>query len=310
MLCAPKFLAPLSLLAALGACAGSSSTAGGLSSLSSVTPEPAGTACPAGGMRIATGLDANEDGILGEDEEKSSQVVCNGASGKEGAAGKDGAPGEQGAAGKDGAPGEQGAAGKDGANGSGTAQLLKLDAESAGSNCAAGGTKITAGPDTNANGSLDPSEVTTTRFVCNGAAGSSASPDAVTKYSENSVNVGGAASTTVISAQIAAPAAGKIVAIANADTFCASPGIGLGHDCNGSGVTAGYYSLSTDMNGDAASGSYDFFYVSPNATENTSRTSVFTVNGPGTVTVYLRAKTDGAGQYGFFRTSLTLVYVP
>lgn len=299
MVRALKILGPVSLLLAACAGSGSSSDGGGsVSSLASVTPEPAGQACPAGGMRIATGLDANANGILDKDEEKSSQVVCNGATGKDGAPGT---PGPAGANGKD---------GKDGANGSGVASLLKIDPEAAGSNCPAGGTKITSGPDTNGNGSLDAAEVTTTRFVCNGASGSSTSPDAVTQYNANNVNVSSATSSTILQAQITAPAAGKVVAIANTDTFCASPGIGSGYDCNGSGSTAGYYSLSTDSNADAEGGSYDYFFVSPNATENSSRTSVFNVSGAGTVTVYLRAKTASAGQYGFFRTSLTLLYVP
>jgi hypothetical protein len=50
--------------------------------------------------------------------------------------------------------------------------LVKTTAEAAGANCAAGGTRIDAGQDVNGNGVLDAGEITATRYVCNGAAGS------------------------------------------------------------------------------------------------------------------------------------------
>ncbi|MDO7849161.1 hypothetical protein Q5H92_22550 [Hymenobacter sp. M29] len=49
--------------------------------------------------------------------------------------------------------------------------LVRTTAEAAGANCATGGTKIETGQDANSNGSLDASEITATRYVCNGAAG-------------------------------------------------------------------------------------------------------------------------------------------
>jgi len=49
--------------------------------------------------------------------------------------------------------------------------LVNTSAEPAGANCADGGTKIEAGVDTNDNGTLDASEVTSTSYVCEGGNG-------------------------------------------------------------------------------------------------------------------------------------------
>jgi Collagen triple helix repeat (20 copies) len=54
---------------------------------------------------------------------------------------------------------------------SGQSIALRTVAEAAGANCATGGTKIEAGPDSNANGSLEAGEVKSTAYVCNGQAG-------------------------------------------------------------------------------------------------------------------------------------------
>jgi hypothetical protein len=48
---------------------------------------------------------------------------------------------------------------------------LRTVAEQAGANCATGGTKIEAGPDSNGNGLLDDREVNSTAYVCNGQSG-------------------------------------------------------------------------------------------------------------------------------------------
>lgn len=75
-----------------------------------------------------------------------------------------------------GSDGEDGADGADGTNGSdgedGISWLIRTDEEPPGSNCPAGGILITSGPDTNANGELDLSEVQATEYVCNGEDGS------------------------------------------------------------------------------------------------------------------------------------------
>ena len=49
--------------------------------------------------------------------------------------------------------------------------LIAIVPEAIGANCAYGGSKATSGPDSNANGVLDPAEVTSTAYVCNGPPG-------------------------------------------------------------------------------------------------------------------------------------------
>ncbi|WEK70179.1 MAG: collagen-like protein [Candidatus Chryseobacterium colombiense] len=49
--------------------------------------------------------------------------------------------------------------------------LVKTTIEPAGIHCSTGGLKVESGQDTNANGVLDASEVTSTNYVCNGAQG-------------------------------------------------------------------------------------------------------------------------------------------
>ena len=56
----------------------------GLTSLVNITDEPAGSNCPNGGLRIATGIDANSNGTLEETEETEVQFVCNGSDGQAG----------------------------------------------------------------------------------------------------------------------------------------------------------------------------------------------------------------------------------
>ena len=89
--------------------------------------------CPTGGITVQSGIDTNGNGVLDPSEVTSTQYVCNGASG--------------------------------------TTALVSMTAEPAGTNCANGGQKVSAGLDTNGNGILDASEVTTTGYVCNGTNG-------------------------------------------------------------------------------------------------------------------------------------------
>ena len=78
-------------------------------------------------------------------------------------------PGPQGPAGADGAPGANGADGAPGANGAdGLNSLIALTPELSGINCVNGGIKVDAGLDTDSDGILDPSEIQSTAFVCNG----------------------------------------------------------------------------------------------------------------------------------------------
>ena len=276
-----KIVASFSALAALVACGGSAvDGAPGKSALSSLTPEPRGAECPAGGTRVATGVDLDGNGVLDEVEVKSSQLLCNGASGKDGAAGN---------------------------SGSAVSSLVNIDAEPQGANCPGGGTRVQSGLDTDGNRLLEPSEVTSSRYICNDA--EEPSSEAVSVYNPDTVNVGSPTAVTVLSAKINAPGKGKLIALSNADLFCASPALGLGHDCAASGTTRGYFTLSTSASANPASGSYDFFYVTPNSTDNTARTAVFDVAAAGEMNVYLRASAT-AGQYGLFRTSLTLLFIP
>jgi hypothetical protein len=50
----------------------------------------------------------------------------------------------------------------------GSNSLIKTAVEPAGANCSAGGTKIQAGVDTNNNNVLDPFEISSTQYICNG----------------------------------------------------------------------------------------------------------------------------------------------
>jgi hypothetical protein len=117
----------------------------GHNSLVLVTDEPTGANCAAGGQKIQTGLDLNDDGTLQADEVTETFYVCDGA------------------AGADGTDGASGASGHD--------SLVLVSDEPAGANCAAGGKKIQTGLDANGNGTLDAGEVAATSYVCNGATG-------------------------------------------------------------------------------------------------------------------------------------------
>ncbi|WP_294318028.1 hypothetical protein [uncultured Chryseobacterium sp.] len=65
-----------------------------------------------------------------------------------------------------------------GGTGSGTNgknALVKTTPEAAGANCSTGGIKIESGLDNNNNGTLEVSEITDTKYICNGAAGAAGS---------------------------------------------------------------------------------------------------------------------------------------
>ncbi|MDF2692936.1 MAG: hypothetical protein K0S65_1319 [Labilithrix sp.] len=67
----------------------------------------------------------------------------------------------------------------------------------------------------------------------------------MTVYNGDAFNVAPGTPATVLTAKINASGKGKVVAIANADVYCALPAIGIGHDCNASGMTRGYFTLAT-----------------------------------------------------------------
>lgn len=70
----------------------------------------------------------------------------------------------------------------------GQTALLATTAEAAGANCTSGGTRIDAGLDANADGTLQAGEVTQTRFVCDGAAGATGPGGAAGSNGSNGAN--------------------------------------------------------------------------------------------------------------------------
>ena len=126
-------------------CSGSAGQSGanGLTSLIGTGSETAGANCAHGGSRFSTGLDINANSILEAAEVTSSSYACNGS------------------------PGANGSNGSNGTNGSnGLNSLIRLSPEPASANCAAGGTRIEAGLDSNRNNVLENPEVTSTSYVC------------------------------------------------------------------------------------------------------------------------------------------------
>ena len=103
-----------------------------------------------------------------------------GDAGPPGPAGPQGTPGQTGATGATGPQGTPGATGATGATGpqgdAGAESLVVASTEPPGpTNCAAGGTRVDVGLDTNGNGILDSNEIQHTTYVCNGASTASSS---------------------------------------------------------------------------------------------------------------------------------------
>jgi hypothetical protein len=92
--------------------------------------EPAGVNCANGGTRIRIGFDADRDGVLADDEVQQVAYVCNADAG--------------------------------------TPTLVDVAQEPIGSNCSLGGVVVRSGDDLDHDGALDPSEVTSTSYVCTG----------------------------------------------------------------------------------------------------------------------------------------------
>jgi hypothetical protein len=119
-----------------------SNGAAGLSSLVRQDPEPAGENCPAGGVAIESGLDVNGNGILEASEVAQTTYSCNGQSGSNGTTGQNG--------------------------NNGLSTLISTTAEPAGPNCQNGGAAVNSGLDLNSDGTLQPTEIQHTFYVCNG----------------------------------------------------------------------------------------------------------------------------------------------
>lgn len=113
--------------------------------------EVAGENCESGGTRVDHGLDANGNGALDAEEVKGTTYVCNGAAGQAGQPGQAGAPG---------------AGGQDAVQ-----ALIVTTSIAAGVECPNGGVQIDAGMDTDDNGTLEATEITSSTAACNGAPG-------------------------------------------------------------------------------------------------------------------------------------------
>ena len=205
-------------------------------SMPRTSAESVGANCTAGGVRIQTGLDSNSDGQLQDAEVQLSHFTCHGASSQTGPAG---AAGEGGA----GTPGAEsptrlifttaapdivmtgGGPGFGGltrfifttsaplkadivmtGGGDGIASLIRTTPEPAGANCAAGGLRVQVGLDTNRDGVLQASEVTSTDYVCSVA-------PAAPKAWQTAQLVGTSNAGTAVDPQIAVDANGNAMAV-------------------------------------------------------------------------------------------------
>ena len=188
-----------------------STGASGLKSLVKTTAESGGANCSTGGTKIESGIDINSNNILDAAEITATSYVCNGAAGITGANGTNGNNGTNGTNGLKslvstltigvggglcgGFGGQRVLFGLDtdnngildspeitsfkdicnGSNGTngtvGFKSVMLLAPEPAGANCAMGGVKVQSGIDFDNNDYLNINEVTSTRYVCNGASG-------------------------------------------------------------------------------------------------------------------------------------------
>ena len=119
-----------------GGAAGPNSAPGEHSVVAAVRNSAPLSACANGGISVDAGIDVNGNGILDPSEVTSTQYVCNGANGT-----------------------------------NGLSALVSVTTEPAGTNCANGGNKVNVGLDTNGNGVLDASEITSTDYICSGTNG-------------------------------------------------------------------------------------------------------------------------------------------
>jgi hypothetical protein len=144
--------------------------------------------------------------------------------GPQGDAGPPGPAGPQGEAGPQGPAGPSGPQGDAGPPGATTLVTLTPFSGAAGP-CMDGGTRIDAGVDLNGDGILEPSEITTTAYVCNGAAGSPGSA--------------GEAGAPGLQGEAGAPGATSLISLTPAPASACPYGgteVQVGVDKNGDGV--------------------------------------------------------------------------
>lgn len=101
--------------------------------------------CPAGGIEISSGIDANGNGTLDADEISGSQVICNGSTGSTGSAGK-------------------------------PTIVSQVAIPVGDATCPAGGVRLFYGVDDDGNGTLSSAERDGSLVVCYGAQGDSGTP--------------------------------------------------------------------------------------------------------------------------------------
>jgi hypothetical protein len=273
--------------------------------LVAISAESHGEACETGGTRIDIGTDWNDNQVLDPSEVTSTSYVCNGVDGQDG---QDGVvivvPMDAGPTAPAVVESDAGAA---------PASLVQTATEPPGENCSAGGVRVDSGVDSDADGELDPSEVTSSGYVCNGESPVGFGPTpVVTAYTVNgnvSINSTAPDSVTLMEATISVPGKGTVFAIGSADAFCASPGYGLGYDCASSGTTSGLMTIAESPDALANSGDRAFFWLSPNTTANVTRATTFPVVSEGDYTFYLRGAAK-SGEVGFWRSDLTLLFIP
>ena len=236
------------------ACAGED----GVSYLTDLSDEAAGSNCPTGGVKITTGPDDNGNGSLDADEVAQTKYVC------------------------------------------GNRSITDVVAEAPGTNCPAGGVKISQGADTNADGTLQASEATSTQYICGSAEAVVAK---AFKMAGTAANM--AMPITILSATIQARGAGDIIAIGSSDLFCTPA------ECPATGnpPASAYLWMADDANTVAPTTDYDFVYLQPNESQSITRTVAFPVTQAGAFTYNLRGQ-DVAGDLTYYRSGLTLVYLP
>ncbi|MBK6282269.1 MAG: hypothetical protein IPF54_06005 [Draconibacterium sp.] len=108
----------------------------GFTSLIDIQTEPVGENCNSGGLKIISGIDLNNSGILDMDEIDETKYICNGQSGSDG-----------------------------------ILSLMNILPEPAGENCYNGGYKIISGLDMNQNSNLDENEIQNTEYMCQNGLG-------------------------------------------------------------------------------------------------------------------------------------------
>ena len=108
----------------------------GFTSLIDIQTEPVGENCNSGGLKIISGIDLNNSGILDMDEIDETKYICNGESGSDG-----------------------------------FLSLMDILPEPVGDNCFSGGYKIISGLDMNQNSSLDETEIQNTEYLCQNGLG-------------------------------------------------------------------------------------------------------------------------------------------